>query len=331
MEDRTGALENIKMSANKLVSKVSGKRILIVGGTGFIGKSLVSACVDYGLICTVLSLNKIPKEEKLKHVEYLNADLTDAEWLKKALSKKKFEYIVNLSGYVDHSMLFSGGKKVIDTHFNGLINLLEALDRSIVERLVQVGSSDEYGNISAPQDETMRENPISPYSLAKVCSTHMLQMLHSTENFPAVILRLFLVYGPRQAENRFLPQVIHGCLNDNEFSVSAGGQLRDFCYIDDVIDGIILSLTKEEAIGKVFNMASGSPISIRDMVSDVVGIVGMGKPKYGDIAYRANENMALYADTTYTSQVLGWTAKVGLKEGLKSVINSYKADKYGVS
>ena len=79
-----------------------------------------------------------------------------------------------------------------------------------------------------PQCEELREQPISPYSLAKVASTHFLQMLQRTEGFPAVVLRLFLTYGPHQDNRRFLPQIIQACLRDDEFAVSDGHQLRDF-------------------------------------------------------------------------------------------------------
>ena len=71
-------------------------------------------------------------------------------------------------------------------------------------RFVQIGSSDEYGNIKAPQHEESREHPISPYSIGKLASTQFLQMLHRTEGFPAVILRPFLIYGPGQDNKRFI-------------------------------------------------------------------------------------------------------------------------------
>ena len=80
-------------------------------------------------------------------------------------------------------------------------------------------------------------------------------MLHKTENFPATVLRLFLVYGPHQKNDRLIPQVINGCLKKKKFPVSKGHQLRDFCYVDDVINAIILSLIKKKALGKVsFNV-----------------------------------------------------------------------------
>ena len=93
-------------------------------------------------------------------------------------------------------------------------------------------------------------------------SINLLIMLNKTENFPATALRLFLVYGPHQKADRLIPQVIHGCLKKTSFPVSKGIQLRDFCYVDDVINAIILALIGKKALGKVFNVGSGKPVSI---------------------------------------------------------------------
>ena len=125
-----------------------------------------------------------------------------------------------------------------------------------------------------PQNEASREQPISPYSLAKVAGSHFLQMLYRTENFPAVILRLFLTYGPGQNSFRFLPQIIHGCLKDDSFPASKGEQFRDFCYIDDTIGAIILALTLSGVDGEIINVATGEPITIRGMIEKVCRITG---------------------------------------------------------
>jgi nucleoside-diphosphate-sugar epimerase len=105
-------------------------------------------------------------------------------------------------------------------HFGGVQNILQSVNLDSLKRFVQIGSSDEYGNLSAPQTEDMRESPISPYSLGKAASTQLLQMLYSTEGLPTVILRLFLVYGPGQDLRRFIPQVIQGCLSSGYFPTS---------------------------------------------------------------------------------------------------------------
>ena len=96
-----------------------------------------------------------------------------------------------------------------------------------------------------------------------------MQMLHRTEKYPAVTLRLFLTYGPGQNAARFLPQIIRGCLDDAIFPVSAGEQLRDFCFVDDTVQAIMQALTHSEGDGEIFNIASGKAVSIRKMIDKI--------------------------------------------------------------
>ena len=230
--------------------------------------------------------------------------------------------MVNLGGYIDHTFFKEGGQKVIESHFSGLLNLIENLNRDHLQRFVQIGSSDEYGDQIAPQSEDVRESPISPYSSGKLFSTQLLQMLYRTEELPVVILRLFLVYGPGQNNKRFLPQIIEGCLLDSSFPASAGEQLRDFCYVDDISRGIIMSLKNDDVKGQVVNLASGKSISIREVVELVRNIVGHGNPEFGKIPYRVGENMALYADTTKAKKLLNWVPEINIEEGVRRTIFS---------
>jgi UDP-glucose 4-epimerase len=223
------------------VEKMNSPHLLVIGGTGFIGHHLLRASHQKDWKMTSVSLNPPPKERFIEDVCYLNFDMTDSNLVKKHLDKE-FDYVVNLGGYINHKLFKDGGRNIIDTHFITTQNLVEFLPRNKLKRFVQIGSSDEYGDAPAPQNENMREQPISPYSLAKVASTHFLQMLHRTENFPAVILRLFLTYGPGQDTRRFLPHIICSCLKDVTFPASFGGQLRDFCYIEDTIRAILQAL-----------------------------------------------------------------------------------------
>ena len=225
-----------------------------------------------------------------------------------------------MGGYIDHANYSNGGSEVFDVHFNGVRNLIDCLNKSKIKGFIQIGSSDEYGNNSAPQIETQREAPISPYSYAKVASTHFLQTLYRTEMFPAVILRPFLVYGPGQSEERFIPQIIKGCTNRQEFPVSKGEQLRDFCFIDDFVQAVFSALDNHSAHGEVINIASGKPISIKKMINTIVAVIGSGQPQFGQIAYRNGENMSLYGDITKAKNILGWKSSVSLEQGLKETI-----------
>jgi len=301
------------------------ERILIIGGTGFIGRNFLNLCIERGFSCTVISLNNVEKNTQKKNVKYLTSDLADANSISKVLkSCRPFHYVVNLSGYIDHISFFGGGKNIIETHFVGVINLLMGLDRSLLKCFVQVGSSDEYGNLAPPQCETYRESPISPYSFSKLALTNLFQMLERTESFPAVVLRLFLVYGDGQDEQRFIPQVIKACLNNKEFPVSKGEQLRDFCHVQDIARGILLAMQTKSAIGEVINLASGVPIEIKKMIQKVQAIIKGGSPLFGSFPYRSSENMALYADINKARKIINWHPSIGIDEGLNRTIKFYE-------
>ena len=303
---------------------MSQPRLLVVGGSGFIGRHVVSraGAMNWDVTCLSLNTRQLPKG-----VSSVVADLSDRTALNASLADARFDYVVNCGGYIDHTLFKSGGRKLLESHFDGLMNLVEILDRSTLKSFVNIGSSDEYGSGLAPQAESLREAPISPYSLGKTAATHFLQMLHRTEALPTTTLRLFLTYGPGQSENRFIPQIIRGCLKDVPFPVSGGQQLRDFCFIDDTIRAIFMTLESAKARGEVLNIASGQPITIREMIENVRRMVGRGQPQFGQLAYRPGENMALYADISRAKALLGWTPEVDISEGLKRTLSWMESQK----
>ena len=299
----------------------NGATVLVVGGEGFIGQHLVSKLCN--LKAYVVSLGTKVHSETKAH-KYLSVDIRDKGRLASLLKEFDFEYIFNFCGYINHTPYFKNGRDVIDVHFIGLLNLLDQTCGSQLKCFVNVGSSDEYGDNVSPQNEAMREDAISPYSVAKVAETQLIQTLAKTENFPGVVVRPFLVYGPGQNMSRFIPQVISGCLEDLDFPVSKGEQLRDFCFIEDIIEGVLLAATKKDALGEVINLASGNPTSICSIIKEVVGITGGGSPQWGGVSYRIGENMRLYADITKAKRILKWKPKTTIKEGLKETVDFYK-------
>jgi nucleoside-diphosphate-sugar epimerase len=295
-------------------------RLLVVGGTGFIGRHVVAEAVRRGWDVTSLSLHAGHPKTNAR-VKNVAADITDRNGVKSAVGDARFEYVVNCGGYIDHASFSKGGRSVFDAHFGGVVSLVETLDRGSLRSFVNIGSSDEYGDGPAPQSETQRESPISPYSMGKAAATQFLQMLFRSEGFPAITVRLFLTYGPGQDERRFVPQIIRGCLDDKTFAASEGKQLRDFCFIDDTVAGIFAALEQQRTHGEVINIASGQPVSIRSVVETIRTLVGKGDPRYGEIAYRTGENMALYADVAKARKLLGWTPTTPFEAGLERTID----------
>ncbi len=315
-------MENIEYK--QITYQLSGSKVLVVGGGGFIGSALSKKLNTLKAHVISLIYNGTKKRESLPNVTTIVADIREHTSLKKALANYSFDYIFNLGGYIDHSPYLEGGRNVIDVHYTGMLNLLNQVFTPSLNKFVQIGSSEEYGSGLAPQNEQLRESPISPYSAAKAGATHLIQTLSRTEGFPGVVVRLFLVYGPGQKQQRFLPQIIKGCLEGRKFPTSSGEQLRDFCYIEDVVEGLLLSALKPEAVGCVINIASGRPVSIRSVIEKVVELVGRGQPVFGTYPYRSGENMELYADISLAKSLLNWYPKTNLEEGLKRTVEYYR-------
>ena len=303
--------------------QLKNSSILVIGGTGFIGISLVKKLLKLGAKVTSLSLKNKKKFFYHKNLEYIFCDYTKLSSLRKKI-KKPFKYIINLGGYIDHRKFFDKGNVVIENHFLSTMNILLSLKKNKLKRYLHIGTCDEYGENTSPIKENFKEDPITSYAFAKLASINLLIMLNKTENFPATVLRLFLVYGPHQKKNRLIPQVINGCLKKKRFPVSKGNQLRDFCYVDDIVDAIILALIKKRALGEVFNVGSGRPISVKSIINTISKIIKQGKPQFNKIPFRKNENLKLYPSINKINRILGWKPKTKLKQGLVKTINYYK-------
>ena len=303
--------------------------MLVLGGTGFIGKHVVSQACSEGFSVVCLSLHLPEEGQKIDDVEYVVADITKESEVRSFLSQRPFEYIVNCAGYIDHTLFGNGGEEIILQQFDAVRNLAKYAPRDSLRGFVQIGSSDEYGAGIAPQGESLREAPISPYSFGKVASTQFLQMLHRTERFPAVTIRLFLVYGPKQDGNRFLPQIVKGCLSGETFPTSEGKQLRDFCHVRDVARGLLKAAQSTAAHGEVINLGAGQPTTIRQMVEQVCGIIGGGSPEFGEKPYRPGENKALYADITKARELLEWHPEISLESGLTELVEWGRGQGWG--
>ena len=305
------------------LSVMNGKNILVIGGTGFIGFNFIKDALKKGLIVTNISISsKIQIQHR--NLSHFNCDLMDKTNLIEILATKKFHYVINFGNYIDHSDFLSGGNKILNTQVNGLINILSNINRRHLIKFINIGSSDEYGNNDSPQNEKMNLKPFSPYSLGKTIASEFLELLYVSEQLPTLTLRPFLVYGPYQKSNRFLPYVISSCLKNKNFDCSAGLQIRDFCFVSDFIDAIFAALDKEEVNGRTINVASGIPISIKDITLKIVDIIGKGRPEFGKIEMRNDENMSLYADISLAKNILDWKPKTDIDSGLLKTINFYK-------
>jgi len=293
--------------------------ILIVGGTGFIGYHLAKKSLKKGWQVTSISSRPPRKKRYLPKVKYILCDITKKKSLKKNI-RKPFNYVVNLGGYVDHS----NRKKTFESHYIGCKNLAEIFLKKAPSAFIQMGSSIEYGNVKSPQKENAKCNPKSVYGQAKLLSSIHLIDLFKKQKFPSTILRLYQAYGPRQDLNRFIPIIISSCIKNKKFPCSKGNQLRDFLYIDDVVDAILKSLTNKNARGQIINLGSGKPRIIKNIIEYIKKILKGGYPLFGKIKLRKDEIFKVYPDINKAKNKINWRPKISFQKGLKVTIDSFK-------
>lgn len=221
------------------------KKILIIGGTGFLGYHLAKYCLKKKFKVTSVSKNSPKPYRFLNKVHYIKCDISKKKLLEKKLSTN-FDYVVNFGGYVDHT----NNKKTFKSHYLGAKILGKIFVKKKIKRYIQIGSSMEYGRIRSPQKESYECKPLSVYGISKFLTTQYLLKLYIKNNFPVTILRLYQVYGPYQDQNRLIPLVINNCLANKNFSCSNGKQVRDFVFVDDLVRAIFITLKKKAGYWK---------------------------------------------------------------------------------
>lgn len=298
------------------------KKILIVGGTGFIGYHLAKESLKKKWEVISISTRKVRKIRFLKKVKYIYCDISKKKSFKK-IQNQEYDYVVNLGGYVNHR----DKKKTMESHFLGCKNLSNYFLNKKILSFVQMGSSIEYGKFKSPQKENLKINSNSlksTYGKAKLLATNYLMKQYKKNFFPVTVLRLYLAYGPKQDLNRLIPITINSCLKNKKFPCSTGVQYRDFVYIGDVVQAILNSIQNKKAKGQIINIGSGNPIKVKDIINTIKKISKGGLPQFGMIELREDEILKLYADTSKAFNILKWKPKISFEDGIKKTINSFK-------
>ena len=298
--------------------KKKSKSILIVGGTGFIGYNLIKSCLKKKIKITCVSSKKPSFKNLFPTVDFIVCDIRNNKLLRKKL-RKEFNYVVNLAGYVDHS----NKKETFSSHYYGCVNISNIFLGKKIESFVQIGSGLEYGNNKSPQKETSLCRPKGTYAIAKYKASMHLLKLFKNKKFPCTIVRLYQAYGPDQKFNRLIPMVIKSCLEKNFFACTTGNQIRDFLYIDDLLNLIFKIFKTKKTKGKIINAGSGKPIKIRILIEAIKKISRGGQPLYGKIKMRRDETLNMYPNISRAKKLVKWSPKYTIISGLKKTIKSY--------
>jgi nucleoside-diphosphate-sugar epimerase len=288
------------------------KKILIVGGTGFLGQNLLKKLTSENF--NLYSLSSKKNNKKIKNVKYLICDVLNKSKLKKIVNEN-FDIVINLLGNIEHK------KKVqtFNVHYKGLKNLYSIINKKKLKLFIQIGSCLEYGILNSPQKEIKKCLPISYYGKAKYLASKYVE--NKLKN-KSIILRLYQIFGPNQKNDRLVPHVIQSCKKNKKFDCTDGSQFRDFLYIDDFSDLIIKILKRKKVKYGLYNVGYGKPIKVKNLINKIVKKIKKGKPKFGSTKMRKDEIPLLYPNTEKVKKQFNWSPKISLDTGITKTIKN---------
>ena len=303
--------------------------ILITGGAGFIGSHLAERLLRQGKRLAIVDNldDYYPADLKRANLEEIKAsgefqffptDIRDGEKLRQVFTTFQPDAVIHLAARAGVRMSFAQPEAYTSLNVLGTTQVLEISRQSGVRRWVFASSSSVYGHSSrAPfREDAIISHPLSIYAATKVAGEALAFTYANAYDLSVVCLRLFTVYGPRQRPDLAIRKFAGMMMEGKEIPIFGDGSLqRDYTYIEDIIDGILLAL---EATGKfdVFNIGNSHPVRIDEMV-DTLGHA-LGQPvRKKFIPTPAGEMIVTHADLTKARQILGYSPKVSFEEGIR--------------
>ena len=304
-------------------------RVLVTGGTGFMGRHLVRALVQRGDEVAVAGRRRrpeLPPGALPEGVAYQPTDLAEPGAADALVRDLLPERIFHLASAVDVARSLDLLADQVRVTQMAAVHVARACLVHRIGRLVHVGTCEEYGNGPAPFRETQDPCPVSPYSAAKVAATAFVRMLCTSFGLRAVVVRPFLTYGPGQESNLLIPSLIRSALAGRDFPMTAGEQTREFNYVEDIVDGIVRAADAPGVEGLVVNLGCAEPRRIRDVAQLVLALMGNPvRAALGQLPYRPGETWEFYCDNRRARELLGWSPRVTLEDGLLRTIAWYRA------
>ena len=306
-------------------------KVLVTGGAGFVGSSLVRGLLERGDEVRVLDNFSTGRRENLSglDVELVEGELRSYERVHNAVRGVEVVYHLGALGSVPRSVQDPLTSSAVNVE--GTLNVLLAARDESVRRVVFSSSSSIYGSSGElPRTEQMPADPISPYGVAKLAAErYCVSFARVYHGFETVVLRYFNVFGPRQDPTSqyaaVVPLFVTAIEAGRPVTVFGDGeQSRDFTYVDNVVGATIRAGEAEGASGRIFNVAAGAPASVNTL-ADTIGRI-LGKPvarEHRDP--RPGDVRDSWADVREAEQVLGWRASIDLEEGLRRTIAALDA------
>ena len=313
---------------------LEGRSVVVTGGAGFIGSSLVRALLDAGASVTVVDNLVNGTRDNLAEVlgprcQLRVADVRDRAAMTVALTGADVVFHLACLG-VRHSI--HAPVENHDVNASGTLTLLETARRAGVGRFVYVSSSEVYGTARyAPMPEDHPTEPLTVYGASKLAGERYTHAYFRTYEMETVVVRPFNAFGPRchheGDSGEVIPKFMLRCLAGLPMVVFGDGtQTRDFTFVTDTARGIMLAGTTDAAVGRTINLGAGAEITVRDLADQVAAVVGRPDAEITSIEPRPGDVLRLCADSSLARELLSYEPEVGLGEGLAALATGMPTD-----
>lgn len=306
---------------------------LVTGIAGFIGSNLARALLARGDSVRGIDNFATGKRENIAEIssrlDFRECDLLDLDAMRQACHG--VDYVLHQAAIASVPRSVADPVGSNRANVDGTLNLLLAARDAKVKRVVYAASSSAYGDTpTLPKHEEMPPNPISPYAVSKLAGELYLQSFWRVYGLETVCLRYFNIFGPRQDPNspysgvlaRFITYMLRG---QQPTIFGDGEQSRDFTYVDNAVAANLLACTAPaaQAVGRVFNVATGHQATLNQTVALLRGITGyQGTVQHGP--ERAGDIKHSFADISLAKRHLGYSPQVGFEAGLKRTVAWYQ-------
>jgi len=319
---------------------MKNKNILVTGADGFIGSHLceelinkgynVKALVAYNSFENIGWLNDLEKN-KLESIEIISGDIRDSDFIYNITSK--IDIIFHLAALIAIPYSYNAPRSYIDTNVIGTLNILQGTKINSCERLISTSTSEVYGTAQyEPIDEKHILQAQSPYAASKIAADHLLESFVKSFSLPALILRPFNTYGPRQSERAVIPTIIRQMIDPNCKNIEIGdtSPKRDFNFVGDTVNAFIKIAKIETPLinyGTAYNAGTGKAISIKETIELLNKVTNNTKPiKKDENRLRPinSEVKNLIASSQKLQSATSWKQQTSLYEGLEITVEWWK-------